>query len=135
MKRTVALLLLATSAFLPCLADAKEDVKAAAKKLADAPCYTWTSTQEIQGAQTTPPVVTGKWIKDGYTVVTSERDGNTTTAVLKGSKGVLKTDEGWKTAEALRAAATGGGRGPRGAQLLRTRLPAEDAVRVADRTK
>lgn len=121
-----------------CLAAPKDDVKAAAQKLADAPSYTWVSTSEIDGGNWTPPTVTGKALKGGFALIASEREGNVTTAVLKGEKGVLKTDEGWKTAEDLRAAGGGGGgggRGLRGAMLLRTRLPADDVLRMVDKTK
>ncbi len=138
MKRFVATLLLSTCTLLPCLADAKEDVASAAKKLAEAPSYTWTTTSEFSGGNFTPPVITGKTTKDGFAVISSERDGTTTTAVLKGKKGVVKTDDGWKTSEELQAAASGGGQGGgrnRGGQLLRTRLPAEEAARVAEKTK
>ncbi len=120
------------------LADAKEDVKAAAKKVTDAPAYTWTTTTEIEGAQWTPATITGKALKGGPAVITSERDGQVTTAVVHGEKGAVKTDDGWKTAEELRNAGGGGGgggRGGRGAMLLRTRPPADEAARIADKAK
>ncbi len=139
MKRFLTPMLIASCALQICLADAKEDVKAAAKKLAEAPCYTWVSTTEIDPAgQFSPTPITGKILKDGFAVITTERDGNTTTAVMKGDKGVVKTDSGWKTAEELRAAATGGGGGGggmRGGMLLRARPAADEAVRLADKAK
>ena len=117
----------------------KEDIQAAAAKLADAPSYTWTTTTAIEGVQNAPGVITGKADKGGYAVVSQEREGTTTMAVLKGDKGVVKTDSGWQTAEDLRAAAQGGGgggrgAGMRGAQLLRTVLPAADAAKLATQT-
>ncbi|MFM8419033.1 MAG: hypothetical protein ACKOEQ_02775 [Verrucomicrobiota bacterium] len=120
------------------LADAKDDVKAAAKKVTDATAYTWTTTTEIEGAQWTPATITGKALKGGPAVITSEREGQVTTAVVHGEKGAVKTDDGWKTAEELRNAAAGGGgggRGGRGAMLLRTRPPADEAARIADKVK
>lgn len=121
------------------LAGAKEDVKAAAKKVGDAASYTWTTTTEIEGSQWTPATITGKALKGGAAVIQSEREGQVTTAVVHGDKGVVKTDEGWKTAEDLRNAAAGGGggggRGGRGAMLLRTRPPAEEAARIADKAR
>jgi hypothetical protein len=138
MKRLLSSLLLSSCALHLCLADAKEDVKAAAKKVADAPGYTWVSTTEIEGGNNTPAPITGKLLKGGAAVLTTERDGNVTTAVLKGEKGVVKTDDGWKTAEELRNAGGGGGGGRggmRGAQLLRTRIPADEAGRIADKAK
>jgi hypothetical protein len=124
------LFLLATSAL--CLADTKQDLMTAAKKVADAPNYTWTTSTEIDGGNWTPATITGKSQKGAFAIITSEREGTVTTAVMKGEKGVLKTDEGWKTAEDLRNAGGGGGRGNRGAMLLRTRLPADDVVKMVD---
>jgi len=120
------------------LADVRDDVKAAAKKVADGENYTWVTTTEIEGANWTPAKITGKAMTGGVAVITSERDGEVTTAVVKGDKGVLKTDDGWKTAEDLRTAGGGGGGGRggnRGAMLLRTRMPASEAIRIADKTK
>ena len=72
--------------------------------------------------------------KGGPAVITSEREGQVTTAVVHGDKGVVKTDDGWKTAEELRNAASGGRRGG-GAMLLRSRPPADEAARIADKTR
>ncbi|MCX6871050.1 MAG: hypothetical protein NTY84_10575 [Verrucomicrobia bacterium] len=121
------------------LADIVEDVKSAASKLADAANYSWTATTEIEGGQWTPAPVKGKAIKGGAAVITSERDGTTTTAVLQGTKGVASTDEGWKTAEELRAAAGGGGGGNRGGMragaLLRNPLPAASLTKLIEKSK
>ncbi len=121
------------------LADVAEDVKSAANKLADAANYSWTATTEIEGGQWTPAPVQGKAIKGGAAVITSERDGTTTTAVLQGTKGVASTDEGWKTAEELRAAAGGGGGGNRGGMragaLLRNPLPAASLTKLVEKSK
>jgi len=65
---TAALLLGSASA----LADVAEDVKSAARKLADAASYSWTATTEIEGGQWTPAPVKGKAIKGGAAVITSE---------------------------------------------------------------
>lgn len=136
MKRSLLAPLAFSALVVVALADAKEDVKTAAKKVTDAPAYTWTTTTEIEGAQWTPATITGKALKGGPAVITSERDGQVTTAVVHGEKGAVKTDEGWKTAEELRNAASGGGgRGGRGAMLLRIRPPADEAARIADKAK
>ena len=137
MNRLLATSLLSALACTWAIADTRDDVKAAAKTLSDAPNYTWTAKTEIEGGNFTPPVVTGKTEKAGFAVISSERDGTVTTAVLKGDKGVIKTDDGWKTAEEFRAAAqaAGGNGGMRGGQLLRTRLPADDLIKLADKTK
>jgi hypothetical protein len=73
-------------------------------------------------------------------VITSERDGTTTTAVLQGTNGVASTDEGWKTAEELRSAAGGGGGGGnrggmRAAALLRNPLPAASLTKLVEKSK
>jgi hypothetical protein len=138
MKRSLLAPIALSALVVVALADAKEDVKAAAKKVTDAPAYTWTTTTEIEGAQWTPATITGKALKGGPAVITSERDGQVTTAVVHGEKGAVKTDDGWKTAEELRNAGGGGGgggRGGRGAMLLRTRPPADEAARIADKAK
>lgn len=138
MKRCLLAPIALSALVVVALADAKEDVKAAAKKVTDAPAYTWTTTTEIEGAQWTPATITGKALKGGPAVITSERDGQVTTAVVHGEKGAVKTDDGWKTAEELRNAGGGGGgggRGGRGAMLLRTRPPADEAARIADKAK
>ena len=134
MKRCLLAPIALSALVVVALADAKEDVKAAAKKVTDAPAYTWTTTTEIEGAQWTPATITGKALKGGPAVITSERDGQVTTAVVHGEKGAVKTDDGWKTAEELRNAGGGGGgggRGGRGAQLLRPPPPPPAAARIA----
>ena len=136
MKRILTASLASAFALTLCLADAKDDVKAAAQKLAAAPNYSWTALTEIEGGQFTPAPVMGKAEKGGYAVVTSERDGTTSTAVLKGGKGVLKTDDGWQTAEEVQAAAAGGGGGGRGrGMLLRSRIPGEELGKLVDKVK
>src|SRR3954462_13679501 len=81
-------------------ADTKDDVTAAAKKLADT-SYSWKVTQDMgANAQFTPGPVEGKADKDLTWLSTSFGD-NTSIGLVKGTKVVLKTDEGWKTAEEL----------------------------------
>lgn len=136
--KTILTTTLLSALSLSVLAGPKEDVKAAADKLAAAASYTWTAKTEMPGSQFTPGTITGKAEKGGYCLISQERDGNTTLAVMKGEKGVVKTDSGWQTAEEIRAAAQGGGGGGggmRGGILLRTRPPAELAGKVADGAK
>ncbi len=136
MKRILLTSLASALTLAACLADAKEDVKAAAQKLAEAANYSWTATTEIEGGPFTPAPVMGKAEKGGYSIVSSERDGNTSTAVLKGDKGVMKTDAGWQTDEEIQAAAQGGGGQGRGrGMLLRARQPVAEAVKLADKAK
>jgi hypothetical protein len=102
---------IATSAYA---ADSKDDVIAAAKKLG-AQSYSWTTTVKSEGAQGggrfAPGPIEGKADKDGVVCVTTKRGDNTTEAILKGEKGAVKTEEGWKTFEELRPAGGGGGGG------------------------
>lgn len=138
MKTIITTTLVSLSFITAGWAAPKDDVKAAAAKLAAAPCYSWTATTEIPGGNFTPAPVTGKCEKDGFAVLTQTREGNTTMAVLKGDKGVVKTDDGWKTAEELQAAAAGGGGGGGGfmrGALLRSRPPADAAGKLADKAK
>jgi hypothetical protein len=85
--------------------NAKDDAMAAAKKLAGS-SYSWKATQDMgANAQFTPGPVEGKVDKDLTWLSTSFQD-NVSIGLVKGTKVVLKTDEGWKTADEL-----GGGDG------------------------
>lgn len=121
------------------VADVTDDVKSAARKLATAANYSWTTTTEIEGGQWTPVPVQGKAIQGGAAILTSERDGTQRTAILQGTHGVVSTDDGWKTADEIRSAAAGGGGGNRGAMraaaLLRNPLPAATLTKLADMSK
>jgi hypothetical protein len=86
------------------LGDAKDDLQAAAQKLADADNYSWTSTTEGNFGST----IDGKTQKDGYTTLSMTMRDNTVDAVTKGGKAVVKTDDGWKTADELQPDAGGG---------------------------
>lgn len=114
-------------------ADPKSDLQAAAKKLADAPNYSWVAKTEIEGGQFTPAPVLGKAEKGGFAVLTTEREGTVTTAVHHGTAAVVKTDDGWKTSEELQGG--GGGRGMRGGNLLRAKRPDAELAGLADKVK
>ena len=132
MKKTILFSTLLAS--VAALASPREDVSSAVEKLKAAPNYSWTSKTEVEGGNFNMAPISGKVDKTGYAVVSQERDGNTTIAVVKGEKGLVKTDEGWKTGEELRAAGGGGGGGQRGGMrgmaLLRSKAPAEDASTI-----
>jgi len=111
-------------------AEPKDALKSAAKNLADKPNYSWTSGMKIEGVDREFPPTKGKVEKGGFIVLSQEMNDNTLEVVLKGDKGVLKTDEGWKTAAELEAAAAAGQGGfPRffGRRLLETKPPAKEA--------
>jgi hypothetical protein len=133
-------------------ANPAEEIKAAAKKLAEAANYSWTTTTEVpEGSRWTPGPINGKMEKDGFAHVTTTFGENTSETVYKGGAGAVKTEGGWKTAEELdkereaaraqREAGSGGGgngegqrRGPRGlgGRMLRDfKAPATQAEELA----
>lgn len=134
----IAALSVITSALMA--ADAKEEVVGAAKKLAEKGNYSWKSTSENPGSQFRTGPTEGKTEKDGYTVVVSTRNENTTEMVLKGDKGAIKTQDGWKTvAELADAQGGGGGQGNPGRFMARTaqnfKAPAAEAQDLAGKAK
>lgn len=85
-------------------ADPKEDVTAAAKKLAEADNYAWTTkTKSANSDRVTES--SGKTTKDGlihYSITMGDRSVE---MVRKGEKGAMKGEEGWRTFEELENAA------------------------------
>jgi hypothetical protein len=129
MKKLIVPSLLLGLASALSAAEPKETAKAALKALCDKPNYSWTLTIETDGAQRQPNPIKGMTEKDGCTCICMESNNGMVEAVIKGDQRILKTDEGWKTAAELRAAAQAGGGGGanRGAflgrALLNTRTP------------
>jgi hypothetical protein len=82
--------------------DDKDDVKAAAKKLADAPNYSWTSTTK-NNAETpgpgagrfAPGPMEGKTEKDGVTWYSMKMGENTFETAMKGDKFAMKFKDAW----------------------------------------
>ncbi len=94
-----AALLLAGS-LLAADASPKDDLTAAAKKLADAGSYSWKVTADFgPNSQFTPGPTEGKTEKDGFTWLSSTFNDNTSVGLSKGTNVVIKTDAGWQTAE------------------------------------
>jgi hypothetical protein len=115
----------------------KDDVAAAAKKLAAADNYSWTTT--IEAAQFAPGPSHGKIQKDGLTWMDFSMRDTSGEAYLKGAKGAVKTDEGWKSLEEAAAADSGDG-GFNFQRFLVMRLrsfkaPAAQAGELATQTK
>lgn len=147
MKREIAFgaaLALATSLLA---ADARDDVKAAAKKLADASGYSWKATTEMGGGgggggRFGGPTE-GKAVKDGTICLMMTRGDNTTEAFKKGEKGAVKTQDGWQSLAELAPAGGGGGggggQGMPGRFMARTlqnyKAPAEEAADMAGKVK
>ena len=102
MKRTVWSGILILVASVPALAfDAKDDVKAAADKLSNAPNYSWTTT--IKNNVENPPPggrfgggpIEGKTEKGGVTWFSMKQGDNTFEAATKGEKFAMKLKDQW----------------------------------------
>jgi len=98
----------------------KEEVQDAAKKLSDAKSYSWKQNSENlaqaggqggRGFGGGPQE--GKAEKDGVTHLTMTFGENRTDILIKGDKGAVKTDDGWKSfAELAQGGNDGGQPGP-----------------------
>jgi hypothetical protein len=111
-------------------ADAKDEITAAAKKLAEQANYSWKSTVTVpEDSPFKPGPTEGKAEKDGYTYIKSSFGDNTMETVKKGDKtAFLNRDGEW---QAPGADGQGGGRG----MMRNARTPAEQAVEVAGGVK
>ena len=116
----------------------KDDIKGAAKKLAEKSNYSWKTTVESSGGGRGRRGPTeGKTAKDAFTSLSITAGDNTIEAVLKGGKGAIKTPDGWKSfAEASEG---GGGQQNPGAFLARMlqnyKVPAAQAEDLASKAK
>lgn len=135
--------------------DDKGDLKAAAKKLADQPNYAFTTTVKSEGSagaggggggnRPTLGPVEGKTEKDGCTVVSSVRGEDALEAVRKGDKTIVKTKDGWKSADDFQGGGGGGGGGGGRAQrdpaaffaraVKGLKLPAAEAEGLVEKMK
>ena len=125
-------------------ADAVNEVKNAAKKLAEKENYSWRTTVDMGtsggnggGGRFRVGPTEGKTEKGGTTFLTMSRGDNTIDAVLKGEKGALKTDEGWKSLSEVTRDDGGRQNAGRfmGRMLQNYRLPAAEAEDLAGKTK
>lgn len=117
------------------LASDTEDVQAATKKLADTGNYTWKTTTEAAGGGFGGGAQEGKTEKDGYTMQTMHFGDNEIVIVVKGDKGALKTEDGWKTSAELE---NGDQQGPArfiGPMLKNFKAPAAIAAEMASKLK
>ncbi|HXE54884.1 MAG TPA: hypothetical protein VN541_17820 [Tepidisphaeraceae bacterium] len=118
------------------LAGPKEDVTDAAKKLSDASSYAWKSTS-MNADGGTGAVVEGKTEKGGYTLLHITFGDNTIDMAIKGGKGAIKTDDGWKS---LDEAAKGDDDQANRAKFMNRmaqsfKCPGEQAQEIASQTK
>ena len=103
---TMALL---AGSFFTANAAPKDDVTAAAKKLADKDNYAWKQTTENAGGRGFGAGTSeGKTEKGGYLWLSMTMRNNTIEAIKKGDKGAIKTQDGWQSL----SDATGGDPGP-----------------------
>jgi hypothetical protein len=138
MKRQTLLfaMILAAAPFLAAHAAPSDDVINAAKKLAASDSYSWTTT--VEAATFSPGPTEGKTQKDGLVYITFSFQDNTTIGVVKDGKGVIKTDDGWKTLDD--AAKDDGGGGFNFTRFLAMRLqnfktPTDDAIEMVGNAK
>ncbi len=137
MKRNLllsAIVLIASSLFA---ADSspKDDVTAAAKKLAEKANYSWKTTVVVpEGSRFRPGPTEGKTEKGGFTDVKSTFGDNTSESVYKGDKAVASNpDGGWQTADDLEKSE---GPGRFFAGMLRNfKAPAGQATDLANGSK
>lgn len=88
----------------------KDDVMAAAKKLADKGSYSWKTTMDLGANSPFQPGPTeGKIDKDGTIWLSYSMRDDTIQGIKKGSKIAIKTDQGWQAGSA--DAGGGGGFG------------------------
>jgi len=118
-------------------ADGKNDVKAAAKKLADQPSYSWLSVPRSEGTGAgggnfRAGPTEGKIEKGGWTQTSSSFGDNKIETFMKGEKFATKREDEWKTGEDLEG-------DDRGAFLVRAmkafKAPAAQAEDIADKVK
>ncbi|SPE63367.1 exported hypothetical protein [Verrucomicrobia bacterium] len=120
----------------------KDDLTAAAKQLGEKSNYSWKTTVATEGGgggggRFRPGPTEGKTEKEGATYLSMTRGDNTIEAVLKGGKGALKMDEGWKSLEEA-TADDGGQPGPGrfvGRMLQNYKTPAAEAADIVGKMK
>jgi hypothetical protein len=115
MKSLIACSTLLVAASL--LAADKDDITSAAKKLADADNYSWTT--KVENGQNEVPPSHSKTQKDGLTWTEMTMRDNTMEAYFKGGKAAVKGEDGWETVDLTAAPARGGGGGGGGANPAR----------------
>ena len=100
-------------------ADAKEDLLASIKKLAEASSYGWTSGSKNNapdagggqgGRRMTPGAGEGKTEKEGHTWLSVKMGESAIESILKGDKAAVKSGAEWKAASEFQAGGGGQGR-------------------------
>jgi len=113
----------------------KDDLSAAAKKLADKDNYAWKQKAENAGGGGFGGLTSeGKIEKDGYLWFSMTMRDNTIEAVKKGDKGAIKTADGWQSL----SEASSGDPGPAtfiARRLQNFKAPAAQAEELAGKVK
>lgn len=149
--KTLLLSLVAVGAgFSLVAADAKDDLAAAVKKLSEQSSYSWSSKSEMGGGNNRfgGGGLSGKTEKGGFTWMSQAMNENSVEAVKKGDKGVVKTQDGWKSTDELQpGGGPGGGQGGEGRRgpgamggmfgrmLLNAKLPAAELEGIVAKAK
>ena len=112
----------------------QDAVKDAAKSLGAKDNYSWKTTIEFGGTEA--GTIQGKTEKGGATFLAMSRGDNGMDAVLKGGKGVLKLEEGWKLVSEVAEDNDQQGAPRMVARMLQAfKAPAEEAADLAGKTK
>jgi len=112
-------------------ADPKDDVKAAAKKLAAKTNYSWVSTPKSEGDRASAGAgpMEGVTEKDGFTAVTFTLGNNEIELAFKGDKAAIKREGEWATADELQGDSAWIAR-----RLKQFKLPADEAEDLIEKT-
>ena len=128
-----AITLLAGS-LLAAYSNPQDAVKDAAKQLGEKDNYSWKTSIEFGGNEV--GTIQGKTEKGGAVVLNLSRGDQGMDAVLKGGKGVLKLDDGWKLVSAVAEDNDQQGAPRMVARMLQVfKAPAEEAADLAAKTK
>ncbi len=131
----LATTLAASTTLLAADSTGKDNVKSAAQKLA-ADNYSWTTTTE--SPQFSPGPSHGKTEKGGYTYVDFSMQDNTIEAVVKGTNGAIKTEDGWQSLNDAAKSSGDGGFNPRvfmARRMQNFKAPVEQAEDLAGKAK
>jgi hypothetical protein len=134
MKPVFLSIALLSSAVLWAADSTKDEVKAAAQKLAAAPNYSWRTTVETgPNSRFRPGPTEGKTEKDGYTFLSMVRGDNTIEAALKNNKAAFKREGEWQLTSEVTE--DNGGARFLARALENYKTPALDAQELASKVK
>src|SRR5258706_14477361 len=109
-------------------ADPKDELKAAAKKLAQQPNYSWSLRSKSQNGAGGPGADSdGKTEKDGYTLLSLSFGNTDIDVAMKGEKTVIKREDEWKNTDELEGNSAATAR-----RLKALKLPAQEVEASAD---